>query len=199
MCFKIVTTDDLLEACIHDTDKYTRLKGQYAKYRVRDILFLYAVAFAMIVNSVAIVFAMTTAQCDSSGKTQFNDVIRNECLFLSSFSIIVLAMRLWFFRAYLQYPVIATWGQHDLSTKEVVMNVFYFLFGLACLATYVVMFYELITENYIGAIIVTCIVCCLAMWTSLWYKMIIMQNIKRALKTYTNVPVASVVRTDNNI
>lgn len=88
------------------------------------------------------------------------------------------------FRAYLQYPIIATWAQHDLSIKEVAMNVFYFLFGLACMATYVVMFYELMIENYIGAIIVMCVVCGMSIWTSTWYKLIIMQNIKCALNTY---------------
>lgn len=198
MCFKIVTTDDLLDACAHDTEKYSRLKERYAKYRVRDILFLYIISFAMIVNSIAIVFNIVTAKCDAEEKNQFNNIIRNECLFLSSFAIVVLAIRLWFFRAYLQYPIIATWAQHDLSTKEVVMNVFYFLFGLACIGTYVVMFYELFIENYIGAIIVTCVVCGLSMWTSAWYKLIIMQNIKRALKTYSGLPVASVVRSNQN-
>lgn len=199
MCFKVVTTENLLDACQHNTEKYTRLKESYQKYRIRDILFLYTLAFAMIVNSIAIVFSITTSNCESSEKNQFNTIVRNECLFLSSFSIVVLAIRLWFFRAYLQYPVIATWAQHDLSTKEVVMNVMYFLFGLMCLATYVIMFYELFIENYIGAIITTCVVCGMSMFTSLWYKLIIMQNIKRAIKTeHTNtlqtiLPVAQSV------
>lgn len=89
MCFKIVTTDDLLDACVNDPEKYSRLKERYSKYRIRDIIFLYIISFA-------IVFSIVTAKCDVSEKNQFNDIIRNECLFLSSFAIVVLAIRLWF-------------------------------------------------------------------------------------------------------
>lgn len=197
-CPTIVTTDDLLEASINDREKHSRLKERYSQYRIRDIIFLYLLAFAMIVNSIAIVFSIVTSKCDTGEKNQFNNIIRNECLFLSSFAIVVLAIRIWFFRAYLQFPVIATWGLHDLTHSEVAMNVFYFLFGLSCFVAYIVMFYELFIENYIGAIVTTCVVCGLAMWTSAWYKLIIMQNIKRAISTYSNTLIAHVVQTGNS-
>lgn len=107
-------------------------------------------------------------------------------------------MRLWFFRGYLQQPVIALWTQHELSALDITMNVFYYIFGLACFGTYIVMFYELMIENYVGAIITTCVVCGLCVWTSLWYKLIIMNNIKHAINICRTqrIPTATVVNSN---
>jgi hypothetical protein len=183
-----VTTEDLLAACAHDGAKHDRLRDAYGRYRIRDIAFLYLVALIAIANSVAVVFSIAAADCG-----QGDSVVRNECLFLSSFAIAALATRIWFFRAYLQYPVIALWQQHDLYTGDIVLNVVYFLLGMGCFAVYIVMCYELFMQNYTGAIIATCVVCGLSVITAAWYKWIMMRNIRRAIDSYAAVPFATAV------
>jgi hypothetical protein len=193
----LVSVDDLLAASIRDPTRNDALRQQYRKYRFRDTIFLYFMSLSMIINSVAIVFTMTSASCSSEGSdTAFNHIVEQECLFLSSFAVVVLAARIWFFRAYLQYPIIATWNQHEVTTLEKAMNVIHIVLCLGCLVLYVVMFNEIKNENFSGAIIATCCLAGLTLLTSAWYKLVIMNNIRRAIDVYISSSTAPPIAAD---
>ena len=124
---KFSTLEELLTIDISESIKKDLIKT-FDKYRIRDVNFLYFVSSVFIFLIIGTLFKFNSvSSCNSNG-----DVICNICFFITCFSFLVLAMRIHFFRFYLENPIIAHFNQKEANCWEITRNLIYTFFGFIC-------------------------------------------------------------------
>lgn len=182
---RLSSVENLLEKCTNNNELYSKINTTYNKYKTRDMFFMYFVSLALLINSLCVIISLDNSDCSQTNAK--NNVVKNECVFLSTFAIILMALRVYFFKLYLQLPIIANWNLGEATFIEKILNIVFVLLGLGCFAVYVVMYSSISNNNYTLGIIFTCVVCVLSLLTSAWYKLIVYHNIANAVDKQTTV------------
>lgn len=174
-------------------EKKIKLLETLKKYNIRDNQFLYFITLTYISLFTASLFAFDgLALCESK-----QDTILGLVVFSGSYSLFVAAFRVYFFKLYLQFPIIALFEQHQPECPDIFMNVIFTFGTLGLIALFVAMFYEAKVGSSTNGIILMCVLfgsCILSTW---WYKKIVYRHIQRASKCI-NVPEAIVVSSNLN-
>lgn len=184
--------EDLIEKL--NNEKKDKLLNVLNKYNTRDNQFLYFITLTYISLFTASLFAFDNLNvCESK-----NETILRLVMFSGSYSLFVAAFRVYFFKLYLQFPIIALFEQHAPEFPDVFMNVMFTFISLGLIALYVAMFYETKIGSTQNGIILMCVLfgCCI--FSTWWYKKIVHRHIQRASKSIGfGIPTAHVV--NNNV
>jgi len=174
-------------------DKKQKLLSTLKKYNMRDNQFLYFITLTYISLFTASLFAFDGLDiCENK-----QDTILRLVMFSGSYSLFVAAFRVYFFKLYLQFPIIALFEQHTPEFPDIFMNVMFTFISLGLIALFVAMFYETKIGSTQNGIILMCVLfgcCILSTW---WYKKIVHRHIQRASKN-VNIPMAQVVSDQTN-
>jgi hypothetical protein len=182
--------EDLIEQL--NNEKKEKLFGTLKKYNTRDNQFLYFITLTYIALFTASLFSFDGLDlCESK-----QDTILRLVMFSGSYSLFVAAFRVYFFKLYLQFPVIALFEQHTPEFPDIFMNIIFTFISLGLIALYVAMFYETKIGSTQNGIILMCVLFGSCIFSTWWYKKIVYRHIQRASKSI-NVPVAQVIA--NNI
>lgn len=171
-----------------EEDKKIKLLETLKKYNTRDSQFLYFITLTYISLFTASLFAFDKLDlCESKQNTILNLVV-----FSGSYSLFVAAFRVYFFKLYLQFPVIALFEQYKPECPDIFMNIVFTFGTLGLIALFVAMFYEAKSGSSTNGIILMCVLfgCCIG--STWWYKKIVHRHIQRASKN-SNIPEAVVV------
>lgn len=178
-------------------EKKNKLLETLKKYNVRDKQFLYFITLTYISLFTASLFSFDGLNlCDSKQET-----ILRLVMFSGSYSLFVAAFRVYFFKLYLQFPIIALFEQYKPECPDIFMNIVFTIGSLCLIGLFVAMFYEAKVGSSTNGIILMCVLfgSCIALtW---WYKKIVYRHIQRASKS-ANVPEAVVISTssmNNNV
>lgn len=164
-----------------EDNKKAKLLETLKKYNTRDTQFLYFITLVYISLFTASLFAFDGLNlCDSKKDTTLNLVV-----FSGSCSLFIAAFRVYFFKLYLQFPIIALFEQHKPECPDIFMNVVFTLGTLGLIALFVAMFHEAKSGSSTNGIILMCVLfgcCILSTW---WYKKIVYRHIQRASRSAT--------------
>ena len=174
-------------------EKKIKLFKTLKKYNIRDNQFLYFITLIYISLFTASLFAFDRLDlCESK-----QDTILRLVVFSGSYSLFVAAFRVYFFKLYLQFPIIALFEQYQPECPDIFMNVVFTLGTLGLVALFVAMFYEAKSGSSTNGVILMCVLfgCCIG--STWWYKKIVYRHIQRASRSL-NVPQAVVISTSSN-
>lgn len=174
-------------------EKKLKLLETLKKYNIRDNQFLYFITLTYISLFTASLFAFDGLDlCESK-----QDTIMRLVVFSGSYSLFVAAFRVYFFKLYLQFPIIALFEQYQPECPDIFMNVVFTFGTLGLVALFVAMFYEAKSGSSTNGIILMCVLfgCCIG--STWWYKKIVYRHIQRASRI-VNVPEAVVVSSGSN-
>ena len=176
-----------------EESKKIKLLKTLKKYNTRDNQFLYFITLTYISLFTASLFAFEKLDlCESKQNTILNLVV-----FSGSYSLFVAAFRVYFFKLYLQFPIIALFEQYEPECPDIFMNIVFTLGTLGLIALFVAMFYEVKAGSSTNGIILMCVLfgCCIC--STWWYKKIVHRHIQRASGN-SNIPEAIVVSGGQN-
>lgn len=192
--------DELLESLQPSADK-DRLRKHVDHYNVRDVQFLYFVTLVFISTWVGTMFSFDSLEaCAGDSKTR---VIRNLVVWVSSFCLFMVAMRVYFFRTYIQNPIIAIFRMHTPDIYDKFMNLVFAMLLLGLVAIFVAMWsyanYQNTnnqsthntTDGSTKAIIMMCILVGSSILTTAWYKLIVRRVARLAKERGVVVAVGS--------
>lgn len=185
--FSNYTIENIVDL-LTDVDKKTRMHQIIMKYNVRDKQFLYFITLIYICLFTASLFSFGNLNTCESNRF----VVQNLVLFSGGFSLFVCAFRVYFFKQYLQFPIIALFGQHVIEFQDIFMNVVFTFSSLCSIALYVAMFYEVAIGSSTKGIILMCVLfgfCILMTW---WYKKIIYRLVRKVSETSNSNSVVAV-------
>lgn len=173
-------------------EKKLKLLETLKKYNIRDNQFLYFITLTYISLFTSSLFAFDGINlCESKQETILRLVV-----FSGAYSLFVAAFRVYFFKLYLQFPIIALFEQHQPECPDIFMNVVFTFGSLGLIGLFVAMFYEAKIGSSTNGIILMCVLfgsCIASTW---WYKKIVHRHIQRASKC-VNVPEAVVVSSNS--
>lgn len=153
------------------------LRKHVDHYNARDIQFVYFVALAFISTFVGAMFAFgNLGDCDSKSLQ-----VRNLVIWMSSFTLFCVGMRIYFFKIYKQNPVIAIFQMHTSDVYDKCMNLTFVAICLGSVAIYVAMFTYAMNHESVKAIIMMCILIGAGIFDTAWYKLIV-RRINRLAK-----------------
>jgi hypothetical protein len=171
-----IAPDDLLDGLLEGPIKAV-LKKHIDNYNTRDVQFVYFVAISFITTFVGAMFAFGNLKdCDSKSLQ-----VRNLVIWISSFTLFCVGMRIYFFKIYTQNPVIAIFQIDTSDVYDKCMNLTFVAICLGLVAIYVAMFTYAINHESIKAIIIMCILIGAGIFDTAWYKLIV-RRINRLAK-----------------
>lgn len=203
-CVVNFCSDFSIEDLAHSlqNEKKIKLLETLKKYNIRDNQFLYFITLTYISLFTASLFAFDGLElCESK-----QDTILRLVVFSGSYSLFVAAFRIYFFKLYLQFPIIALFEQHQPECPDIFMNVVFTFGTLGLIALFVAMFYEAKVGSSTNGIILMCILFGSCISSTWWYKKIVYRHIQRASKSVhipeavvLNQPTASAPNNNNNV
>lgn len=149
------------------------------KFVTRDRRVLYFVSFGLIVNALAILFALGSIEENS----YINRIISIDCMFLMAFALLIMLVRIWIFKYNMLQPIIGLWRQLYGAPIDRWMFFFSIGFGFAAVVLMVVVSTILAANNRSLGIGLTCLDCILYMLALVFYRLHVSVYIQHAKNT----------------
>ena len=172
--FSGISIESLLDK-MDGVDK-TKLEKTYEHFMKRDNQFLY---FIIIVYATMFIISLFEYGI-SGGRAGLVIASGIFALFMSAF-------RVYLFKLYLQYPVIAIFSQYESNCTDISMNLWFIFMVLILVGLFVAMFFEILVDTTgNNGVILMCFVMFWSICTTGWYRAITTVHIVRAYNKILN-------------
>lgn len=177
-CFAFLngcSPEEVIEHAPTEQDK-VKLRERINYYNKRDVQFLYFVTLVFVSTFVGALFSFSgSEECTSVKKP-----MRNLVIWTSSFTMFMVEMRLYFFKMYIQNPLISIFRMHSSDAYDKFMNLMIVLLLLGLCGNFVAMFNFAYNYETLKSVISMCVLIGSSIVTTAWYKLIVRRMVRRA-------------------
>lgn len=171
-----IDPSETVNHCTNPNDKEILTK-QINYYKQRDVQFLYFVTLVFMSTFVGTLFSL--ANSDTNGCIQLKEPIKNVVVWSSSFVMFMASMRVYFFRMYIQNPLISVFKINGHDKFDKFMNLTFVVLCLSLVGAFVAMYKYASEYQQLNSVITMCILIGLAIFTTGWYKLIVRRMARR--------------------
>jgi hypothetical protein len=171
--FLPIDKDELIDLLETNEDK-TNLKNAYKLYDERNYQFLYAIILIYIAAFLTSTYYISIGTCSASNAATIL------ILYGGATAIIITILRIYFFKHYLQLPIIALFKQYSYNSASKTINILFIILIFCILILSIVVSHFSFIGKFLISFITLIILMTICIITSWLYKQIIRHHIYMA-------------------